>query len=88
MKLMKNKGLIITLIILLTIIIFFLVMFLVAGIRGGEGFFMRIGSKEKKIFYDETFPLESINSIDIKQNAGDIIFKETESNHIQVVLQG
>ena len=85
---MKNKGLIITLIILLSIIIFFLVMFLVMYLKGGMSFkngIFSIGSKSTNIIYDKQFELEDIKDIDIKQDAGDIIIKESENDSIKVV---
>lgn len=88
---MKNKGLIITLIILLSIIIFFLVMFLVMSLNGNINFkngIFSIGSKSTNIIYDKQFELEDIQDIDIKQDAGDIIIKESENNNITVVLYG
>ena len=91
---MKNKGLIITLItliILLSIIIFFLVMFLVMYLKGGMSFkngIFSIGSKSTNIIYDKQFELEDIKDIGIKQDAGDIIIKESENDSIKVVLYG
>lgn len=88
---MKNKGLIITMIILLSIIVFFLIMFLVVSLSGGNNLkigLFNFGSKSKNIIYDNTFQLEEINNIDIKNDAGDIIFKESENDYIQVVLYG
>lgn len=88
---MKNKGLIITLIILLSIIIFFLVMFLVMYLKGGMSFkngIFSIGSKSTNIIYDKQFELEDIKDIDIKQDAGDIIIKESENDSVKVVLYG
>lgn len=88
---MKNKGLIITLIILLSIIIFFLVMFLVMSLNGKMDFkngIFSIGSKSINIIYDKQFELEDIKDIDIKQDAGDIIIKESENDNIKVVLYG
>ena len=88
---MKNKGLIITLIILLSIIIFFLVMLLVMYLKGGMSFkngIFSIGSKSTNIIYDKQFELEDIKDIDIKQDAGDIIIKESENDSVKVVLYG
>ena len=88
---MKNKGLIITLIILLSIIIFFLVMLLVMYLKGGMSFkngIFSIGSKSTNIIYDKQFELEDIKDIGIKQDAGDIIIKESENDSIKVVLYG
>lgn len=88
---MRNKGIIIALIILLSIIIFFLVMFLVTYLNGGVNFrngFINLGSKNTKIVYDKEFKMEDIKNIEIKQDAGDIIFKEATNDYIQVVLYG
>lgn len=88
---MKNKGLIITLIIILTIIMFFLIMFLVTYLRGGISFRnggISLISTSKNIIYDKTYDINQIRDIEIKQNAGDIIFKETSNNNIQVVIYG
>lgn len=88
---MKNKGFIITLIILLSIIVFFLVMFLVMSLKGGTNFrngIFSIGSKSTNIIYDKQFELENIKNIAIKQDAGDVIVKESEGDYIQVVLYG
>lgn len=88
---MKNKGIIITLIILLSIIIFALVMFLVTYLRGGINFrngFISFGSKSTNVILDKQFAMEDVKNIEIKQDAGDIIFKETTNNYIQVVIYG
>lgn len=88
---MKNKGKIIALIILLSIIIFFLVIFLVTYLRGGINFrngFINFGSKSTNVIFDEQFGLENVKNIEIKQDAGDIIFKETTGEYIKVVLYG
>lgn len=86
---MKNKGLIIAMIILLTIIVFLLIMFLVVCLSGGNN--LKIGLfnyGSKNIIYDNTFEPEEIKNIEIKNDAGDIIFKESENDYIQVVLYG
>ncbi|MBR2289760.1 MAG: DUF4097 family beta strand repeat protein [Clostridia bacterium] len=87
---MKSKGAIITLIILLVLIIALLVMFLVYGLTG-KGFqfgFVRFGSKSTKVVFDKKFDLDEIEKIEIKQDAGDIIFKKTSNDYVQVVLYG
>lgn len=84
---MKSNGLIVALVILLSIIVFFLVMFLVVYLKGGATF-MNFGSSKNDVIFDETFSMENIQSIDIKQDAGDIIFKETTNDYVQVVLYG
>lgn len=88
---MKNKWLIITLIVLLTIIVFLLIMFLVACLSGGINFnsgIISIGSKSSNVIFDKTFELEDIEKIEIEQDAGEIIFKETSNDYIQVVIYG
>lgn len=88
---MKNKGLIITLIILFSIIIFFLVMFLVMCLNGRMTFkhsIFSVGNKSTNIIYDKQFKLEDINDIDIIQDAGDVLVKETTEDNIKVVLYG
>ena len=89
---MKNKRIIITLIILLSIIIFFLVMFLVMYLTGKINFSSGILSfrtvRSNNIIFDKTYKIEDIDNIDIKQDAGDIIFKETSGDDIQVVVYG
>lgn len=88
---MKNKGLIIFTVILLTICIFFLTMFLVITLKKGENMnFITFGvrSKTTNIIYDNEFKLEDIKNINIKQDAGDIIIKETSSDYIKVELYG
>lgn len=66
-------------------------MFLVGSLRGGFSFrngFISIGSKSKNVVFDKTFEMEDIKNIEIKQDAGDVIFKETTNDNIQVVLYG
>lgn len=88
---MKNKGLIITLIIILSIIVFFLSVFLVMCLRGKINFrngFINFGYKSTNVIFDEQFELESIKNIEIKQDAGDVTFKKTTNNYVQVMLYG
>ena len=84
---MKNKGIIIALIILLSIIIFFLVMFLVIVLTGKKTLFFGI-KKSTNIIFDKTYSLEDINNIDIRQDTGDVIFRETTEDNIQVIIYG
>lgn len=88
---MKNKGLIIALIILLTIIVFFLIIFLTAYLNGAinikRGIF-NIGYKNQNVIFDKTFESEEIKNINVKQDAGDIIFKESENEHIRIIVYG
>ena len=84
---MKNKGVIITLIILLFIIIFLLVMFLVIVLSGKKTLFFGI-KKSNNIIFDKTYSVEDINNIDIRQDAGNVIFKETQEDSIQVIIYG
>ena len=85
---MNSKTPIICLLILLSILIFILVMFLVVNLTGGKGKIINIGSKSNKIIYDKTFSLEEIKNIEIKQDAGDITFKETSNDNITVTAYG
>ena len=88
---MKNKSLLITLIILLAIIVFLLVIFLVMSLNGKTNFknaMFSIGSTSTNIIYDNQFDLEKIKKIDIKQDAGDILIKESENDSIKIVLYG
>lgn len=85
---MNNKIPIICLLILLSVLIFILVMFLVVNLTGGEGKIISIGSKTNKIIYDKTFNAEEIKDIEIKQDAGDITFKETLEDNITVTAYG
>lgn len=84
---MKNKGVIISLIILIAIIILFLIAFLVVALNGGMNF-ISVGTKSNNVIFDKTFELEDIENIEIRQDAGDIILKETTNDNIQVVLYG
>jgi len=85
---MRNKTGIIFLIILLSIIIFGLVMFLVRYLCGGEYDMISFGVKSKNIIYNETFSANDIQDIDITQVAGDIIFKESSNDTIEVIVYG
>ena len=89
---MKNKGIIITLIILLSVIIFFLVLFLVMYLTGNinytNGILFFGTKKSNNIIFDRTYNIEDINNIDIRQDAGNVVFKETSENNIQVVVYG
>lgn len=85
---MKNKTGIIFLIILLSIIIFGLVMFLVRYLCGGEYGMINFGTRSKNIIYNETFSANDIQDIDITQSAGDITFKESSNDTIEVVVYG
>lgn len=85
---MNNKTPIIFLIILLSLLIFALVMFLVVNLTGGKGRIISIGSKSNKIIYDKAFNIEEIKNIEIKQDAGDITFKETTDDNITVTAYG
>lgn len=88
---MKNNGLIITSIILLSIVVIFLIVFLVMALTGNmkfQGIRFGINSKSTNIIYDKKFEIEDIQNIKVKQDAGDIIVKETSNDYIQVVLYG
>lgn len=88
---MKNKGLIIALIILLSIAIFFLVMFLVAYLNGGislKNGMLNMGVKSTNVICNEEFELSNIQNISIKQDTGDVIIRENESENVKVVIYG
>ena len=84
---MRNKVPIIFALILLSVIIFCLVMFLVVYLNGGTIEMFGIGSRNNVIL-DRTFELGNIKDIEIKQNAGNIIFKETTDDKIRVEAYG
>lgn len=85
---MNNKAPIIFLIILLSLLIFALVMFLVVSLCGGRNRIINFGSKSNEVIYDKTFSIEKIENIEIKQDAGDITFKEATDNNIKVIAYG
>lgn len=88
---MKNKGLIITLIVLLSVIVVLLIAFLVLNISRNFSFAKGIFNfeyKSSEIIYEKKFELADIRNIEIKQDAGDIIFRETSDEEIKVVVYG
>ena len=89
---MRNRGIIIFLIILLTIIIVALTSFLVLCLNGTidfHNFKISFGTrKSENLIFNETYDIETINMIDIKQDAGDIIFENSEENNIKVEIYG
>ena len=89
---MKNNGLIITAIIVLSIVVFLLVMFLVMCLTGRisfrGGIMFGLGSKSTNVIYDNQFELEKVSNIEIREDAGDVIIKETSDDNIKVVLYG
>ena len=85
---MSHKTPIIFSIILLAIVIFCLVMFLVISLCGGKIGMMSIGTKNTRVIYNKEIPLKDIKNIDIKQDTGNVILKETTDDKIQVVAYG
>ena len=85
---MKNKTGIIILLVLLSIIILGLVIFLVRYLCGGGQSMIRWGRSSNNVIFNQTYTLEEIQDIDIKQDAGDIIFKEASDDNIEVVIYG
>ncbi|MCI9087010.1 MAG: DUF4097 domain-containing protein [Clostridia bacterium] len=85
---MKNKTGIIILLILLSIIIFSLTMFLVRYLCGGETNMIRWGRNSKNVIFNQTYTLEEIQDIDIKQDAGDIIIREAPNDNFEVIIYG
>ena len=81
---MKNKSLIITLIIIISIIIVLLVMFLIMALIGFDNFI----SNSSNIIFEEQFETKDIKKIDINQDAGNIIFKQSTDDFIQVAIYG
>lgn len=91
MKKTSNKPIIITTIILLTILVFVLIIFLVAALNGKTGFnlgLINIGTGNNELIMGRTFESENIKKIDIKQDAGKIIFKESPNQNITVEIYG
>lgn len=87
----NNKTIIITTIILLTIVVFLLVIFLVAALNGNIGYNLGIinfGTRNSELIIERTFESENIKRIDIKQDAGKIIFKESPDQNISVKIYG
>ena len=91
MKKTTNKLIIITTIILLAIVVFLLVIFLVATLNGKIGYklgLINLGTGNSKLIIGQTFESKNVKKIDIKQNAGKIIFKESPDQNITVEIYG
>lgn len=88
---MKN-GLIIFLIILLVIIIGGLIAFLVLCLNGNinlkSGFLHWGGKKSENLIYEQTYNIDDIKLINVKQDAGDVIFENNTDNNIKVEVYG
>ena len=84
-----GKKLIIFLIVLLAIIIGGLITLLVLCLNGTidiHNFRINFGGrKSENLAYSQTYDIETVNTINIKQDAGDIIFENCEENSIKVV---
>lgn len=85
---MSNKTPIVFLIILLTVIIFCLVIGLVKCLCGGKLEILNISEKNSKVIYEKEFDLNNIENINIKQDVGDVVIKETSNNNIKVIAYG
>ena len=88
---MKNKRLIICLICFLSVITFSLFIFLITYLRGDINFkkgIISFGSKSSNVTLDKTFKIDDVHNIEIKQDAGDIIFRETSDDNIRVLVYG
>lgn len=87
---MKNNGLIITLIVLIVLIIVMLSAFLVLCLNGTINFKggFHLGSKPDTIIYEETYKLDEINLIDVKQKAGNVIFENANDDNIKIEVYG
>lgn len=84
---MKHNGLVIMAIILLTIIVFCLTIFLVSYLKGNMIVEKRV-AKSTDIVFDQTFEVAEMKSIEILQEAGDVILQESPNDKIQVLLYG
>ena len=86
---MKNNGIIITLIIILSIIIIGLIVFLCLTLNGRLHFgFRNFGVKSKKVIFDTTYEVESIDNLEILSKAGDVNFEESTDDKIRVLVYG
>ena len=63
-------------------------MYLTGKINFSSGILSFRTVRSNNIIFDKTYKIEDIDNIDIKQDAGDIIFKETSGDDIQVVVYG
>jgi len=90
--LMKNKGLIITLIFFLVVIIIGLISFLFLVLNGKfnivNGFKICNMRKSSNIIFEQNYKLDTIENLEILSNAGDISFKENTDNNIKVIAYG
>ena len=85
---MSNKTPIIFSIILLAVIIFCLVIFLVLYLCGVKIEMIGIGTRDSRVIYDSNFKSDVIKKIDIKQDTGNVILKQTTEDKIQVIAYG
>lgn len=87
---MKNNGKIVFLIILLSVIVFGLCMFMVHTIN--HGFNFKIGNivnKESQVVFEKKFEAtDDLKNLSIAEEYGDIIFKESTTNDISLVIYG
>lgn len=90
MKKVNNKSMIIITIILLSLVVISLIIFLIAALKGNVGYNLGLinFNSESNLIIDRTFENENINEINIKQDAGEIIFKESENQNIKVEIYG
>ena len=88
---MKNKGLVITLIILISILILALISILVFVIFGNFNInkvFFKNDNINSNVIFDESYIIDDIECIDIKSEAGDVIFENSLENDIRIVAYG
>lgn len=86
---MKNNGIIITLIIILSIIIIGLIVFLCLVLNGRLHFgFKNFGVKSKKVIFDTSYEVESIDNLEILSKSGDVNFEESTDGRIRVLVYG
>lgn len=88
---MKNKGLLITLTILLSLIVVLLTVILALALMGRfslSNMTLIKSYKGSSIALEKTFDADGITTINVKNDAGDITFKESEDDKIKVTIYG
>ncbi len=86
---MKNKGLIISLIVFLTIVCILLICFMVSVINGKHVLTKMFVSdrQSNKLVVDETYE-NDFEKININVDAGDVYVKESNDNNVKVLVYG
>lgn len=84
---MKNKGLIISLIIILFVIIIGLIAWLYLSLSGKFNF-TKLGKKSNEVIFDTSYELETVESLEIISDLGDVKFEESMDDKIRVIAYG